>query len=122
MTQKLGLTVIEQDGVTVVGFGDEIVLDTNHVDQISKQLFELIDQKPGRLVVMDMSTVKMISSRTLGVLLKAKQKLDTTGGKMSISGIESRLYRVFKITSLHNIFDFHNDTATAVAELKKEKP
>ena len=115
---KSHLVVTEQDGVTVVDFSESVILDAYHINEVSKELFSLIDMDGRSLIVLDFAVIKMISSQTLGVLLKMKNKLDKLNGKMAISGIDPRLYRVFKITNLQSVFDFFEDRESAVKSLQ----
>ena len=115
---KSHLVVSEQDGVTVVGFSESVILDAYHIDGVSKELFALVDVGKRSQIILDFSTIKMISSQTLGVLLKMKNKLDEQNGKIVISGIDPRLYRVFKITNLQSIFEFFADSESAIKALQ----
>ena len=40
------------------------------------------------------------------------------GGKMVLSGIDPRLYRVFKITHLKDLFEFYENSQAAIQSLK----
>jgi len=117
MADESHLIISRQGPVTIVGFDESVILDTYHIDQVSKQLFGLIDDPNSRRIVLDFATIKMLSSQTLGVLIKMKRKLDELGGKMVISGIDPRLYRVFKVTNLQSIFEFFENNSAAVAAL-----
>ena len=112
--------VLEPDGeVTVVGFSEPTLLDAYHVNESAKELYELIEKQGHRWIVLDLSTVKMLSSQSLGVFLSIRQKLEHLGGKIVISGIDPRLSRVFKITNLESVFEFFPDIPSAVARLKE---
>jgi anti-sigma B factor antagonist len=125
MTKETQLTeesrlILNQDGeVTVVGFSEPNLLDAYHINDCAKELYELIEKRGHRWIVLDLATVKMLSSQSLGVFLNIRHKLDALEGKVVISGIDPRLSRVFKITNLQSVFEFFPDTSAAVAELKK---
>lgn len=70
MADTSHLVLTQQDGVTVVGFVEPSILDAYHVDKIAKQLYELIEKHNHQMLVLDFSTIKMLSSQTLSVLLK----------------------------------------------------
>lgn len=112
------LTVTQQDGVSLVCFREASVLDAYHVGQVSKDLYALIEKQGLRKLVLDLSSIKMLSSQTLGVLLNMRQKLDQLGGKMVLSGIDPRLYRVFKITHLKDLFEFYETNEEAIASFQ----
>ena len=125
MTEETQLTevsrlILKQDGeVTIVGFSEPNLLDAYHVNDCAKELYELIEKRGHRRIVLDLATVTMLSSQSLGVFLNIRHKLDALEGKVAISGIDPRLSRVFKITNLQSVFDFFPDTSAAVTELKK---
>jgi anti-anti-sigma factor len=118
MTDETHLILTKKDNVTVIGFKDPTILDAYHVNEVSKELFGLIGKEGYRLLVLDFSTIKMLSSQTLSVLLKMRQELDAVDGRMVLSGIDPGLYRVFRITNLQSIFEFFSDIDSAVEHLK----
>lgn len=114
MNQPANLIVAEEDGISVVTFAQPTLLDAYHIGEVGKELEDLIDQQNHRRIVLDFSTIKMISSQALGVLLGLRQKLTEHDGRLVICGIDPRLYRVFKITKLQDVFDFFQDKASAL--------
>jgi anti-anti-sigma factor len=121
MADESQLRLSERDGVTVVAFGSPTVLDAYHVNQVGKELLELVEKKGARRLALDLADIKMLSSATLRVFLTLRQKLADLGGRVVISGIDPRLYRVFRITNLQSIFDFYDDLEQAVASFAPEK-
>ena len=118
MTDETHLILTKKDNVTIIGFKDPTILDAYHVNEVSKQLFGLVGKDEYRLLVLDFSTIKMLSSQTLSVLLKMRQELDVVDGRMVLSGIDPGLYRVFRITNLQSVFEFFSDIDSAVEYLK----
>ncbi|MBN1844346.1 MAG: STAS domain-containing protein [Sedimentisphaerales bacterium] len=114
MTEQTGLHVRQREDVSVVEFTEPMLLDAYHIQDSSKQLYALIEKHGLRRLVLDLSTIRMLSSQSLGVFLSMRQKLETCEGKMVLSGIDPRLSRVFKITNLQNVFEFYPDTDAAV--------
>ena len=114
MNQQANLLVVEESGISVVSFTQPTLLDTYHVSQVGQELDCLIDQQGLRRIILDFSTIKMISSQALGVLLGLRHKLQDCDGRLVICGIDPSLYRVFKITKLQSVFDFFEDKASAI--------
>ena len=108
------LTIDQQDEVAIVRFNDATILDASQIDAVSRELFGLIDKQNLRKIAIDMSSLQMISSQTLGVFLKMRQNIDDLGGRMVFCGIDPKLYRVFKITNLISVFQFYDDADLAV--------
>lgn len=116
MKEESSLTVTEESGVSVILFDSPTLLDTHSISLVAKQLYDLVEKNGLKKLALDLSSTKMISSRALGILLNLRQKLDEANGKMVICGVDPKLYRVFKITNLHNLFEFFSDKETAIAE------
>jgi len=119
MTEESQLIVEQVGEVSIVGFSEPTLLNAYNVNESAKDLYSLIEKEGHRWIVLDLSTIKMLSSQTLGVFLNARHKLEKLGGKVVISGIDPKLSRVFKITNLDSVFEFFADTSLAVENLKK---
>jgi len=118
MPDESSLKITEQDGISVIGFANAAALNAYCVADTAKELYTLIDKFGRRLLVLDLSTVQMLSSQSLGVFLTMKEKLKPLDGKVAISGIDPKLYRVFKITKLQEVFEFFDNVETAVSQMK----
>jgi len=92
--------------VVIVNFIDPSILDTLQVEAIGKELFELVDQRNHRKIILDFQNVKFLSSSALGVLITMKKKADAIKGKVVICSMKPDLKKVFKITKLDKMFEF----------------
>lgn len=112
------LEVTTDSGVIVVSFKKASIGGIGEVETIAESLRGLItDQGPCSMVV-DFSAVSFFSSQMLGLLVDIWRRIKDKGGVLSISGINPQLTRVFRITHLDNLFQFHEDTETAVCALR----
>ena len=109
------LNVSDLQGVTVIAFNEPTMLDAFRVTEVGKELVSLVEKRAPRRVIIDLGSIKMLSSQALGVLLAVREKLSQFNGKMVISGIDPRLYRVFKITNLQGTFEFFENNQAALA-------
>lgn len=117
MSDASRLKVSRQDGVTVVGFKDASILDATTIRQIGRELYAIVTEEPNRRVVLDFSEVRFLSSQALGVLLTLRRKADQSGAIVALASIRPELVRVFKITNLDQLFQFHPTAAQAVEAL-----
>jgi anti-sigma B factor antagonist len=62
----------------------------------------------GSQITVDLSRVDYIDSTGLGVLIGAYKAQRATGGRLILTGMNSRLMRIFKITGLHEIIDIED--------------
>ena len=109
------LKIDETDGVTVVGFKDASILDVLTIQKIGRELYELVEQKGKRSLVLDFCEVRFLSSQALGVLLTLRRKADKAQAKVVLCRIRPDLARVFHITNLDKMFEFFDATADALA-------
>jgi len=119
MADESHLRLSQEKDVTIVGFSEPTLLDAYHINEIAQELYDLIEKDGYRQIVLDLSEIKILSSQTLGVMINMRQKLDKFEGKLVISGIDPRLYRVFKITNLQSVFEFYENRDKAIGSFQK---
>ena len=108
--------MVEKRGdVTEVGFMDAKILDEASIDDIGRQLFELVKQHPSIKLLLDFSTVQYLSSAALGMLITLNKRVAETKGKLVLCSIRPQIYEVFKITKLNLVFDIVGDERAALA-------
>ncbi len=90
--------------VMVVSFNEAMVLDALQVQQIGDMLYQLVDGRACRKLILDLSKVQMLSSAALGVLINLKKKSDAIKGQIVLCGIRKEPMKVFQITHLHKVF------------------
>ena len=109
----------ERDGVTVVSVPDDATLDVARVEQIQRELYAIVEVRGAGNIVLDFSDVQFFSSRSIGVLLQLRKKADSVGAHLTLSSVRPELRRVFHVTRLDELFQLFDDTAAAIAALKK---
>ena len=100
--------------VTVVNFVDASILDTVQVQQIGEELYDLVDARAIRKLILDFSNVRFLSSSALGVLITLRKKSDEIKGKVLLCGMRPELRKLFKITNLEKLFDFYDTEEKAL--------
>ena len=115
------LVITSQDQVSVVSFNVPCISSASGIDQMSEQLRRYITEKQPSKIVVDFDGVKFFSSQMLGLLVDVWRRVKEYDGTMLISGINSQLSRVFKITNLDRIFKFCPDKAAALKTLEQSQ-
>jgi len=100
--------------VAVVDFIDAAIMDMQQIQQITEELDSLVDDQDSRYVLLDFSTVKFLSSQTLGMMLKLHKKLTDKKGWLGVCGLRKDLYKVFKLTKLDQLFNFYTNEQDAL--------
>lgn len=102
---------------TIVTFQDASLLDTASIDYVGTTLYKLIDNEDRRLLVLDFTDVKFLSSSALGVLVNLQKKAGQVKGQVLICGLRNEIAKVFKITKLDKLFKFHKNEGDALQSL-----
>jgi anti-anti-sigma factor len=117
MTAKPRVLVQTIKQATIVTFEDSSLVDTLHIDQISKELYDLVDKQDRRKLVLDLEKVVYLSSSALRVFLALREKLGRKDGQLILCGISKDIMKMFKVTSLHKLFKFAKTEDEALEQL-----
>ena len=115
MADSARLLIHSIHGVTIATFQDISILDTVQVEQIGEDLYELVDTRDCKKLVLDFSTVRFLSSSALGVLITLQKKAKAIKGQIVLCGLRNDLRKVFQITRLEKMFTFCRTEEEALA-------
>lgn len=93
----------KENQITVMVEGE---VDVYTAPKLREKLLPLCDGK--NQIKVNLAHVNYIDSTGLGVLIGAYKAQRQTAGKLIISGMNSRLSRLFKITGLHEIMEIED--------------
>jgi len=99
-----GVTVLELRGRITVGEGNLIIREF-----IANQV-----AKGGKKIVFHLAGVDFIDSAGIGELVRTHSTLQRAGGKLKLANVSPRVMEMLKATSLHSVFDIHNDEESAL--------
>ncbi len=108
---------VEQVGdVTIVRFAHASILADEAIDEVRRQLFEMVGQ--GRcLFVLNFGQVTGLASRTLGVLVGLHKKLSAAGGRLVLCDVSPFLSQFFETANLPGLLCFRGGEQEAVQSL-----
>jgi len=115
MAAAARLLVHQMRDVTVVNLNDSSILDALQVEQIGDELFELVEARACRKIVLDFSKVKFLSSSALGILIRLRKEAQEIKGKIVFCGMRRDLRQTFKITNLDKLFEFYENEEQALS-------
>ncbi len=101
--------------VTMVEFQSPRLVDANSLDKIADELYELVDKKDRKKLILDFGNVRFMSSSALGMLLNLNTKSTAIKGTLVLCGLRKDLMKVFEITKLTKILRFCADEKEALA-------
>ena len=107
-----------ENDVFIVSFRQASLGGIGEVEKIAETLRALIQDQAACSMVVDFSNVCFFSSQMLGLLVDIWRRIKDGGGRLLISGINPQLTRVFRITHLDKLFDFHETMEAAVSSLR----
>ena len=107
--------------VVVVNLGSAAILDTAAVEAIGRQLYDLVEERAVRKLMLDFSQVKFLSSMMLGVMVRLRRRSEAIGGRLAVFGLRPELHRVFHISRLDRLFDFYDNEREALASFGPPK-
>ncbi|TWT42144.1 Anti-sigma-B factor antagonist [Phycisphaerae bacterium RAS1] len=110
------LMVTEQEGVTLVRFRDNSILDNDTIQRIGRELGELVDSGVQRMAL-DFRDVRFLSSQALGVLTTLRSRAEKAQARVVLAALRPEIVRVFKITNFAKMFSFFEDADAAVRHL-----
>ncbi len=108
------LHVNHTSGVMLVTFRDRILLDTEELKIIEKDLLALVVGHPGVKVVVDFENVQSLSSQMLGALLKLGDQVGRLDGRLGLCNVNRNIRRAFEITKLKRIFRIYDTQIAAI--------
>ena len=113
-------TETTDQGVLVVSFTDAKILDEAKIQQIGKELMELVPQATSSKMLLDFTGVSFMSSAMIGKLVLLHKKCKSSDVTMKVCSISDNVMEVFKITRLHKVFDIQNDREKGLASFDKK--
>jgi anti-anti-sigma factor len=92
---------VEQTGpVIVVRFARAGILEDEAVALVRETLFDLVDRRGRRLVVLNFGRAVGLTSRMLGQVVALHKKLQASGGRLVLCGVSPFLHEVFETAEL----------------------
>jgi anti-sigma B factor antagonist len=114
MANKANLLIQSIRDVTVVNFEDTSILDTLQIELISQTLYDLVENRNQKKLVLDFSKVRFLSSSALGMLISLRNKSKAIKGSLAICALRDDLRKVFTISRLEKLFSFYKNEQDAL--------
>lgn len=115
--KKSYLRCVVHGDYVVVTFLVERMLDETVIQEIGDELFDLVENKGRKHLILNFTNVKYLSSAALGKLITLNKKIQATGGRLVLCSISPEIYEVFKITQLNKFFEIEKDDLSALRQV-----
>ena len=113
------LHVEQTDAVTVVRFTLPEVMHADVIESVGDRLFALVEDEGKRLLLLDFTAVRKLSSALLGRLVGLHRKLLAAGGRLALCGIDAEVRRVFDLCQLPRLLHLYPDQAAALTAMSR---
>lgn len=114
---KPRISVQYVEDATIVTFVDEKILEEMDIQALQTSVMSVVAEAERINLILDFCNVQFLSSAVLGLLMRISKKVYEQGGQLKLCNISPRIYEIFKITRLNQIFDIHEDVDRAVESL-----
>ncbi|MFO0890109.1 MAG: STAS domain-containing protein [Isosphaeraceae bacterium] len=109
------LTVKEVDGVAVIMFQESAsMMEGEKVDGVARELFELIDAKSYKKVLLNLYNAGYMSSAMLAQLVRLQRKLKDAKGRVRLCCLRPPVMDAFKVAQFDRLFEIFPDEPTAL--------
>jgi anti-sigma B factor antagonist len=103
------LDVSDVGDVSVARFRDTKIMEDPGIQEIGRELFDLVDRDNRKKVLLDFSAVSFMSSAALGKLVTLYKKSHSNGSDLKLCGIRPEIIDIFAVTRLDRLFDIRTD-------------
>ena len=114
------ITSQTQGEVLVVGFTDSKILDSQRIEQVGKELTDVVPQAIHKKLLLNFRGVSFMSSAMITKLVLLNKQCKAQGVALKFCEVSPNVLEVFKITKLNKIFDIQSDEEKAVASFDKK--
>jgi anti-anti-sigma factor len=106
-------SVIPDLGVDVVTFSRADIVDSMYIERLGADLQRHVATLNKPKVVLDMTSVRQLSSGALGMLVSVNNAVNLRDGRMSVAGLDSKLQEIFRLTKLNKVIAICADLSAA---------
>ena len=108
------------EGVTVVHFVDDKVMDPSRIELLGKELTKLTEDESVPRLIVNFSDVKFFSSAAINKLIVLEKKVRAKGGQTCLTNLRPEVRDLFGFTHLDSLFRIHDSQEDAVVDLNSK--
>ncbi|MHC4640993.1 MAG: STAS domain-containing protein [Planctomycetota bacterium] len=114
---KPRISVQYSENATIVTFVDEKILEEMDIQALQTSVMSVVEEAERINLILDFCNVQFLSSAVLGLLMRISKKVYERDGQLRLCNISPKIYEIFKITRLNQIFIIHEDVDRAIESL-----
>lgn len=93
--------------VTVATIDDTAIVDAPRLEAMAAGLYELVDDRACKKLIIDFTKVKSMSSSAMSTLIELRKKIRAIKGNLVLCGLRPELQQLFKITGMNKLFSLY---------------
>jgi len=109
------LDVQEQGDVAIVRFREPRVTDPVEIEDLGRQLYQVLEYKNAAKLLLDFAPVEFLSSATIGKLISLSRKAKACNAAVRLCALQPAVRDIFHFCNLERLFDIYDDEAEAIA-------
>lgn len=113
-------TAVHPENIAVVTILESRILDENNINEIGRELMELVTKRYMIKMVIDMGEVKYLSSAVLRQFIALYKAIKAEKGDLKLCRVAPEVREVFKITQLDKMIEIKDDLDSAINAFKKK--
>ncbi len=106
--------------ILIVGFTDSKILDSQRIEQVGKELQEIVPQAIHKKLLVNFRGVSFMSSAMITKLVMLNKGCKAQGVALKFCEVSPNVMEVFKITKLNRLFDIQVGEDKALASYDKK--
>jgi anti-anti-sigma factor len=108
------IAVSEVEGVTVVRFREDKLVEFDVVADVHRELAQFAETEKPKNVLLSFAGVRLISSTALAAVLSLVKRMKAIDGGLKLCAMAPIVQQVFGITELDKLLDIRADEAAGV--------
>ena len=105
--------------VAVVKFRDKKVMDPSRIEQMGKELLELLDSDDNERLLINFDNVSFFSSAAINKLIVLEKQVRAKGGKLRLCNLRPEVRDLFSYTSLDQMFQIDQEQVESIEALNQ---
>ena len=97
------------NGVFVIRFTDEDMLDSEHVETRETELCELFASTECQQIVLDFSILSFLNSTGLSLLITLMRRAKAKERVLELCSLQPQIEEILNITPFHKLFTIHRN-------------
>jgi anti-sigma B factor antagonist len=115
MSVSQAIEIQETGDIAMIRFLDPRVTNPLEIEDLGRQLYQVLEFKNCSKLVIDFSPVEFLSSATIGKLISLNRKAKQCKASLRLCGMRQEIRDVFRLCNLERVFDIRLDQAAAIA-------